>query len=145
MRLSITPLLLALTATLIAACSAPSPSIDTAAAAPAANLQNAVVVAEGSFTGMNDHVVTGNVQIVEWNGKSFLRLEDSFSLDGAPDPKVGFGTSGEYNQASTVSPLRQHSGAQDYELPANFTLEHFNQAYIWCDQFSVGLGVANLR
>ena len=104
-----------------------------------------MTVAEGSFSGMNDHVVTGSVKIVELNGRSFLRLEDSFTLDGAPDPKVGFGASGKYNQASTVSPLREHKGAQDYALPANFSLDGLNEAYIWCDQFSVGLGVAKLR
>ena len=143
MHSSFAPILLALGVSISASCAYDSQAAE-AAAPPTVDLESAVVVARGSFSGMNDHVVTGTVQIVELGGQSFLRLQDSFTLDGAPDPKVGFGTSGTYDQASTVSPLRATTGAQDYVLPASFSLDTLNEAYIWCDQFSVGLGVARL-
>ena len=149
MRLSINSLILALIVSAIAAC-APSSSAQEGEASPQAkitmrSLEGASVIAQGSFSGENDHVVTGTVQIVELEGQTYLRLDDTFTLDGAPDPKVGFGRSGKYDTATTISPLRNHSGAQDYPLPAGFQLGSLNEAYIWCEQFSVSLGVAKLQ
>lgn len=143
MRLSLKTLALSLSVSLIAACN--SSETDAVAEPVAINLDGAAVVAQGSFSGRNDHVVTGTVQIVELGDRVYLRLGDGFTLDGAPDPKVGFGTSGSYDEASTVSALRQNAGAQDYALPEGFELGSLNEAYIWCDDFSVALGVAGLR
>lgn len=143
MRLSLKAFALSLSVSLIAACS--SSQTGAVAESVTINLDGAAVVAQGSFSGRNDHVVTGTVQVVEVGDRAYLRLGDGFTLDGAPDPKVGFGTSGAYDEASTVSALRQNAGAQDYALPEGFQLGSLNEAYIWCEDFSVALGVAELR
>ena len=49
----------------------------------------------GTFTGASDHITTGGVQIVKTaDGGAVVILDTDFSLDGAPDPRVGFGKDG---------------------------------------------------
>lgn len=144
-RLS-TTLILTLLTVLAAAC-APEPAVTpatgttTTASIPA----DARVVASGTFDGRNDHVVSGTVEVVESGGKMFVRLGSDFSLDGAPDPKIGFGRGGEYDTSTTFTELGPHTGASSYALPDGFALGDLGEAYIWCDQFSVALGVAELK
>lgn len=41
-----------------------------------------------------------------------VRLLDEFSFDGAPDPRVGFGSGGAFAEGSDFEPLRDNAGAQ---------------------------------
>ena len=103
------------------------------------------VLASGEFSGRNDHVVTGRVELIELEGAHYLRLDPGFTLDGAPDPKIGFGRSGNYDTSTTFTELASNAGEQTYRLPADFELGSLNEATIWCDQFSVALGTAGLQ
>ncbi|MFK7758405.1 MAG: DM13 domain-containing protein [Phycisphaerales bacterium] len=99
----------------------------------------------GSFSGRNDHIVTGTVTIVKAGDKQFLVLGPAFTLDGAPDPKIGFGSNDTYDAESMFTPLNKLTGTQRYEIPANIDPSSYNQVYIWCDKFSVALGVASIE
>lgn len=100
----------------------------------------------GSFTGDNDHITSGNVSVVRTaNGGAIVILDTNFSLDGAPDPSVGFGKDGEYFKATSLGDLGELTGLQAFEVPASVNINDFNEVYIWCDQFSVSLGVAKLE
>lgn len=99
----------------------------------------------GAFSGRNDHVVTGTVTIVQAGDKQFLILDPTFSLDNAPDPKIGFGTDDTYDTATTFTPLEKKTGAQRYEIPSSIDPSEYNQVYIWCEEFSVALGVAPIN
>lgn len=145
MQRSLPVLALVAIALLFAACSKTAPvsaSVDTPAII---SLEDAQVTHTGTFSGRSDHVVTGGVEILESGGDHFLRLAADFTLDGAPDPVVGFGRAGAYDEASTVAPLRSHGGEQVYDLPDGFELGTLDEAYIWCGDFSVPLGVAQLE
>ena len=102
-------------------------------------------VSQGSFTGASDHITTGGVSIVNDNGQLKLILADDFSLDGAPDPKIGFGKSGEYDTATTFTVLESNTGKQVYKIPASVSVSDYNEVYIWCEKFSVPLGVASIQ
>lgn len=143
------PLLIAATAIALAlvglgACSraetpqtaAPSPVAAAAAEAPA--------IATGSFSGRSDHITTGGVSITGSAGNYTLLLASNFSLDGAPDPVVGFGNGGEFAATSVVGNLQALTGAQAYALPADFDPSAYGEVYVWCNQFSIPLGVAAL-
>ena len=112
------------------------------AAAPAAWAGD--VVAKGSFTGKSNHVTTGGVSIEKTAEGYLLVLEESFSFDGAPDPQLGFGKNG-YDGSTRFTLLKANSGKQVYKVPANIDVSQYNEVWVWCERFSVPLGVATLN
>lgn len=104
------------------------------------------VAAKGSFTGASDHITTGGVSIVKTaNGGAVVILDSNFSLDGAPDPRVGFGKDDKFVDASDLGALTQKEGLQVYIVPASVNVDDFNEVYIWCKKFAVPLGVASIN
>lgn len=101
--------------------------------------------ATGSFSGANDHITTGGVTIVKTaDGGAVVILDTDFSLDGAPDPIVGFGKDGTFAKTSGLGSLLQNTGLQVFVVPASVDVDDFNEVYIWCEQFAVSLGVASI-
>ena len=99
-----------------------------------------------TFTGASDHITTGGVTIVKnADGTATVTLEDDFSLDGAPDPRVAFGKDGAYVPAADLGELKKLNGKQVYTVPASINVDDYNEIYIWCLKFSVPLGVAALN
>ena len=98
----------------------------------------------GTFTGASNHVTSGQVEVVSTATGWEVHLKDDFSLDGAPDPRVGFGSSGKFADATDFEPLRSKTGAQIYKVPAGIDPTAYDEVYIWCRQYSVPLGVAKL-
>lgn len=102
-------------------------------------------IASGTFSGRSDHITSGKASIVKTQSGYELVLAENFSLDGAPDPIVGFGNNDKFEIATKVSKLTSKTGTQTYQLPASFTPGEFNQVFIFCEKFNVPLGVANLN
>lgn len=100
-------------------------------------------VASGTFTGKSRHVTTGTASIIEDGGKYFVQLEENFTFDGAPDPKVALGNNG-YDASTLLAPLQKNAGAQAYAIPDSIDVSAYNEVWIWCEQFSVPLGLATL-
>ncbi|MGF1623562.1 MAG: DM13 domain-containing protein [Alphaproteobacteria bacterium] len=100
--------------------------------------------ATGSFVGASGHETTGTASVF-WTGSQWVvSLGSDFSLDGAPDPVVGLGNEG-YDPAAKLGPLQSDTGAQVYPLPAGLDIGDYLQVHIWCEEFAVPLGVADLR
>jgi hypothetical protein len=100
----------------------------------------------GTFTGASDHITTGGVTIVKnADGTATVTLHEDFSLDGAPDPHVGFGKDGRFAPEANLGILKNISGRQSYVVPASIDVDDFNEIYIWCLKFAVPLGVATLN
>lgn len=116
---------------------------ETAPSATETPVAEGSVLATGQFTGAGDHVVTGGVEVVEVDGEYFIQLGDDFSLDDAPDPKVGLGLDG-YDPETKAGELIAFTGASTYQVPAGINPEDYNEVHIWCERFSVPLGVASL-
>jgi len=112
-------------------------------AAPAAAF--AMEARAGSFTGENNHTVSGGVSIVDYNGGKAVRLGPDFFLDGAPDPKVGFGTGGRYVEDTLIGALGSNTGEQLFPVPSGMDVSGFDTVFIWCERFSVSLGKASIR
>lgn len=107
---------------------------------------DAGTVATGTFTGASDHITTGAVEVVKnADGSHTVILGDDFSLDGAPDPRVGFGKDGKYDLATGMGLLKSLNGKQTFTVPAGVDPADYNEVYIWCLKFSVPLGVAALN
>jgi hypothetical protein len=103
------------------------------------------VLASGTFAGASGHKTSGGVAVVRTDAGAMVVLQEDFSLDGAPDPKVGFGRDGAYDKSSQLAPLGANKGHQTYQLPASVDPAKYNEVYIWCERFSVPLGVAKLQ
>lgn len=100
-------------------------------------------IATGQFVGASDHITTGTAEIVQnADGSYSIVLGADFSLDGAPDPRVGLGKDGSYDGGTDSGALQNLTGAQTFPLPAGVDPADFNEIYIWCERFSVPLGVA---
>ncbi|MEM7497415.1 MAG: DM13 domain-containing protein [Pseudomonadota bacterium] len=131
------------TATL-AGCAADSGTTVASAPAPAPTIAaGARTTARGVFEGRSDHVTTGHASVIFSQGEVIIALEDDFTFDGAPDPKVGLGNGG-FDPATILSPLRSNAGAQTYALKAGLDIGKYNEVWIWCEKFNVPLGVAPL-
>jgi hypothetical protein len=102
------------------------------------------VLASGAFSGKSGHVTSGGVRVVKTGDGVALVLDPDFKFDGAPDPKLGFGKNG-YVKSSQFSELKSNSGEQSYDLPADIQPGDYNEVWVWCEKYSVPLGVANLE
>ncbi|MEM7544769.1 MAG: DM13 domain-containing protein [Pseudomonadota bacterium] len=125
----------------LSAC-APATQVLQPAAATKAHAGN--VTAKGTFRGENNHIVTGKAKVSNVDGHWVITLDENFSLDGAPDPKVALGN-GQYVEGTILGELKSLTGKQSYVLPANLDIGDYNQVYIWCEKFTVSLGVADLE
>ena len=99
----------------------------------------------GMFTGLNGHATTGAVTIEKSGDGYQIVLGEDFSFDGAPDPKVALGKDGEFDPSTLIELLRSNTGAQTYEVPAGIDISAYNEVYIWCEKYTVGLGVAQVN
>lgn len=124
------------------------PTFNAVAASPAAIEQAtpsvASVISHGTFSGRSDHETVGTARIEKTATGYQLVLGADFELDGAPDPVVALGNNETYVKANKLSKLRSKKGEQTYQLPASFTPGQFAEVYVWCEKFSVPLGVATL-
>jgi hypothetical protein len=92
-----------------------------------------------SFEGINGHTVTGTAEIVG----TTIHLLDDFVFDGAPDPKIALGKDGAYDPETLSGELVAYEGASSYELPAGINPDDYNEVWVWCERFNVGLGTAS--
>jgi hypothetical protein len=115
----------------------------SAVATPVANAADAG--SAGIFTGASGHATKGAVSVVKTSSGLSVVLGSDFVLDGAPDPKVGFGKNGQYDSKSQLAPLGSNTGKQSYAIPASLDISGYNEIYIWCEKYSVPLGVARVR
>ncbi len=110
----------------------------------AISLAQADVVSRGTFAGAEGDSSAGAVEILKKDGQTIVRFGSDFFLDGAPDPKVGFGKDG-FVDGTIVSKLEKLKGAQDYVVPASIDVSKFNEVWLWCERFGVPLGVAKIQ
>ena len=106
---------------------------------------SAQTIGQGTFVGKSGHVTSGGVAVNRSGGGYKIDFGADFSFDGAPDPKVGFGRGGTYDRSSTLAPLASNEGAQSYNVPSSVDAESYDEVYVWCEQYSVPLGVAKIK
>ncbi len=115
-----------------------------ALAAPVSASAQDQVLASGKFQGQSGHVTSGGVSVVKTAKGALVVLEPDFKFDGAPDPKLGFGKNG-YVKSTQFSILKSNSGEQTYEIPSSIVPTDYTEVWVWCERYSVPLGVATLK
>ena len=113
-------------------------------AAPGAASAENHVLASGEFRGKSGHAASGGVSVVKSAKGVVVVLAPDFKFDGAPDPKLGFGKNG-YLESTQFSELKSNSGKQTYDIPAAIDPADYTEVWVWCEQYSVPLGVATLE
>lgn len=116
----------------------------TALAAPLAASAQDQVLASGTFRGQSGHAASGGVSVVKTAKGTLVVLAPDFKFDGAPDPKLGFGKNG-YVKSTQFSTLESNSGKQSYDIPSTIDPADYTEIWVWCERYSVPLGVATLK
>lgn len=103
----------------------------------------------------HEHATTGTVRVVEQpDGKRLLTLENLDTSNG-PDVHVWLsaahvveGTAGWFTAGSAehydLGLLKGNQGNQVYEIPVDVDLARYKSVDLWCVQFSVSFGAAEL-
>ena len=108
-------------------------------------------LAAGTFESVGDHKVSGKAVIVRHeDGSRALHLKD-FSSDEGPDLKVvltsvkGDVTELTPKQYTDLGSLKSVTGDQIYAIPAEVNTDEVASVVIWCDEFDVAFGTAELK
>ncbi|MBM3910109.1 MAG: DM13 domain-containing protein [Thaumarchaeota archaeon] len=100
----------------------------------------------GTFVGVGDgiHDAQGHALVVPLeDGQKLLRLED-FSSTNGPDLYVYLASDSSASDYVSLGRLKANNGNQNYDIPAGFDLSKYDTVLIWCKQFSVLFGSAEL-
>jgi hypothetical protein len=98
----------------------------------------------GVLKGKGNYKTRGTAQLIQKGGKTTIELSSDFTFSGAPDAKIALGTNG-IDKSKILAPLKKNKGAQSYVVPANMDISKVNEIWIWCEKFSVPLGVAKIK
>ena len=103
----------------------------------------ATVLKSGTLAGIG-HTVSGTVTIYK-SASSKTVVLDPFSSQNGPDLKVYL--SKDINASSYISlgALKSTSGKQSYEIPGNPDVTDYNYVMVWCEQFTVVFGRAEIN
>lgn len=110
---------------------------------PSSNL----AIPMGNFVGVGDgiHDAHGEVIIIEANdGSKFLRFEN-FKASNGPDLFVYLATDETASDFVNLGMLKGNIGNQNYLIPPGVDLANHDTVLIWCKQFSVLFGSAELN
>jgi hypothetical protein len=83
------------------------------------------------------HPATGTV-VIDGNR---ITLED-VKITEAPDGRVILTNDHDEPSGIRVGPLQGFTGTHTYEIPAGVNPDDYDSVTIWCDQFSVPIGLA---
>lgn len=102
-------------------------------------------VYSGSFVGADSfHKVSGQARVIEDSGVRYLRLENFESING-PDLKVYLSEDLNAESYLSLGDLKGNIGSQNYEISSDVDIEKYDKVLIWCEQFSVLFGSADLE
>ncbi len=121
-------------------------TITTTDGTTTSTIEEPVLIASGQFIGVNDgiHNAEGQAKVLKLaDGQQLLRLEDFKSTNG-PDLYVYLATDDTAQDYVSLGELKANIGNQNYEIPEGTDLTKYNTALIWCKQFSVLFGSAEI-
>lgn len=104
----------------------------------------ATLIREGAWMGSGSYVVSGVAQIYAQNGKNILLL-NNFSSNNGPDLRVYLSTTTNASSFVNLGKLKSTSGKQTYAIPDGTDIDQFKFTLIWCQQFSVLFGKAEIQ
>ena len=102
------------------------------------------ILFQGEFIDADSfHKVSGKAIVIQEEDEKYLRFENFQSTNG-PDLKVYLSEDLSASSYISLGELKGNIGNQNYELD-EVDLEKYNYVLIWCEQFSVLFGSADLN
>ena len=138
--LNIIPVLVILTAM---ACSKGSPATTSPPNPNPPPPAKDTTVLQGSFTS-GAHITTGQAVVKTVGGVKKLLLE-SFKTDAGPDLYVYLATNKTASSFINLGVLKSTTGNQEYSIPGSPDYSKYQYVLIWCQQFGVLFGSAELK
>lgn len=124
---------------------------DALAASPSITRSAKTLLTSGQFVTVDQsHATTGTARIVEKNGQRLLEFDGAFDTARGPAVQVVLYTGnsvpvslaeGDY---VVIDDLKSFEGSQGYVLPADINLDNYGSVAIWCAEFNVTFGYADL-
>ena len=105
---------------------------------------NAAILLKGNFSGANNYTVSGMVEVVNDNNQKKLVFKN-FSSSNGPDLRVYLSTSTGASTIISLGNLKSTNGQQVYDISGMPDFAQYKFALIWCQQFSVLFGSAELK
>ncbi len=104
------------------------------------------LISSGNFIDAdNFHKSSGSAKIVEYsNGKKFLVFED-FKTTNGPDLYIYLSNDLEATDYKILGELKGNIGNQQYEIPEDVNTQDYKYVLIWCKQFGVLFGSAEMN
>jgi len=103
---------------------------------------NVTLIKVGSLTGIG-HTVMGEVKLYNDDGEIVVVL-DPFSSQNGPDLKVYLSKDENAADYINLGPLKSVTGKQSYRVDGMPDLNQYEHVIIWCQEFSVLFGRAEL-
>ena len=115
----------------------------------ATNTTTVSTIRTGSFIGAGDgfHNAEGLAKVIPSDGhggRTILRLEDFKSTNG-PNVHLYLSTGKAASNFIDLGRLKANNGNQNYIIPYGTDLAKYNTALIWCKDFSILFGSAQLK
>lgn len=107
------------------------------------DVSQATLIKNGALVGVG-HNVSGTAALYEWSGKKTVLL-DPFSSQNGPDLKVYLSKDENATEYINLGAMKSTTGKQSYEVPGNPDVTDYKFVLIWCQQFSVLFGKAELK
>ena len=110
-------------------------------------IANVSTIRTGSFVGAGDgfHNAEGLAKVIPLkDGQSILRLENFKSTNG-PNVHLYLATDKTASNFIDIGRVKANNGNQNYNIPVGTDLAKYNTALIWCKDFSVLFGSAQLK
>ncbi|MDD9953259.1 MAG: DM13 domain-containing protein [Candidatus Woesearchaeota archaeon] len=98
---------------------------------------------QGTFKD-KEHETAGLATVYKESGILHLALED-FHVDRGPDLFVYLSTDEYATNAVNLGKLRSFTGDQTYIMPSFVNIEEYKHVLIWCKEFGVLFGAAELE
>jgi hypothetical protein len=107
------------------------------------NPATSTLIKSGTFVGVG-HTVSGTAAIYEGGGKKTVLL-DPYSSQNGPDLKVYLSKDEKASTYISLGKLKSIDGKQSYEIPNNPDVADYKFVLVWCEQFTVIFGKAELK
>ena len=125
---------------ILASCKKNSPSTFVNEPVPTST----TTLATGNFVS-SAHTTSGTVKIVKDSANKLYLVFENFKTDGGPDLRTWLSPNKNGSPFQDLGFLKATTGNFSYELDASFNYTTNNHVLIWCRQFAVLFGYAELK